>query len=281
MALWREGNRFSPLKAAMLAILFLPALLVGWQYFGDRLGPRALNAATHEIGLWTIRILFVALAVSPLRRLWRWPRLQLVRRMLGVASFAYVILHLFLYTADQGFKLGFVVNEILQRIYLTIGLIGILAMAPLAATSTDRMVRRLGAKRWRRLHLLVFPVAIIALVHFFMQAKLEVAEPTLMAGLFAWLVGWRVVFRNQGPAAEPSLWMVLALGVGATVATVLFEMVYIHLQLGAPMALVLQANLDFYWPLRPGWNVLAITLAVTAIGAVRTLLVRRTRLRTA
>lgn len=281
MALWRDGNRFSPLKAAVLAILFLPALLVGWQYFGDRLGPRALNAATHEIGLWTIRILFVALAVSPLRRLWRWPRLQLVRRMLGVASFAYVILHLFLYTADQGFKLGFVVNEILQRIYLTIGFIGILAMVPLAATSTDRMVRRLGAKRWRRLHLLVFPVVIIALVHFFMQAKLEVAEPTLMAGLFAWLVGWRVVFRNQGPAAGPSLWMVLALGVGATVATALFEMVYIHLQLGAPMALVLQANLDFYWPLRPGWNVLAITLAVTAIGAVRTLLARHTRLRPA
>lgn len=281
MALWHDGKRFSGLKATVLALLFLPALWVGWKYFNDMLGPRALNLATHQIGQWTIRILFLTLAVSPLRRLWRWPRLLVVRRMLGVAAFAYVMLHLFLYTADQGFRLGFVVGEIAQRIYLTIGFVGILLLAPLAITSTDRMVRRLGATRWRRLHLLIFPIVLIAIVHHFMQAKLEVDEPMLMAGLFVWLAGWRLLFRQQGPGTEPSLWAVLALDGVAAVATVLFEVLYIHLKVGAPMALVLQANLDFYWPLRPGWNVLAIGLAVTAIGAARALQARRTRLRLA
>lgn len=281
MALWHEGTRFSALKATLLALLFLPALWIGWKYFNDMLGPRALNLATHQIGQWTIRILFLTLAVSPLRRLWRWQRLQVVRRMLGVATFAYVMLHLLLYTADQGFKLGFVANEIVQRIYLTIGFAGILLLTPLAFTSTDRMVRRLGAKRWRQLHLLIFSIALIAIVHHFMQAKLEVDEPMLMAGLFAWLIGWRLLFRRQGPGSEPALSAVLTLDVATAAATVLFEALYIHLKVGAPVALVLQANLDFYWPLRPGWNVLAITLAVTAIGAVRTLQARRTRLRPA
>jgi methionine sulfoxide reductase heme-binding subunit len=142
------GGRLSPFKLAVFVALCLPALWVALAYGQGWLGARPLNEAIREIGLWTIRLIFLALAVTPLRQMLQWPQLIIVRRMIGVAAFGYVLAHLFLYTAQQAFDLAVVAREIALRVYLTIGFAALLGLAALAATSTDGLVRRLGGKCW-------------------------------------------------------------------------------------------------------------------------------------
>src|SRR3954451_4474194 len=193
---WRDfSGRFSPLKLAVFIALFGPALWTLMAFELGWLGPRAFNEAIHRIGLWTIRFLFIALAITPLRQILQWPRLVLVRRMVGVAAFAYAITHLTLYTADQMFDLVKVASEIVSRIYLTIGFTAILGLSALAATSTDGMVRRLG-RRWQSLHRLVYVIALLAVIHYWMQSKLEIWQPTIMAGIYIWLMGYRLLARR-------------------------------------------------------------------------------------
>src|ERR1700757_1608518 len=146
------SGRVSPLKTVVFAALFVPALYTALSYPLDALGPRPLNEAIHQVGLWGIRFLLLALTITPARQLLQWPRLLLVRRMIGVASFAYIALHLVLYSFDQGLDLTKVASEIVLRFYLTIGFIAFLGLCALAATSTDGMTRRLGGKRWQQLH---------------------------------------------------------------------------------------------------------------------------------
>src|SRR6266849_5410790 len=129
---------------------------MGW------LQPQPYTAAIREIGLWTIRLIFIALAITPLRGVLQWSRLILVRRMIGVAAFAYALTHLSLYTADQMFDLVKVASEIVSRIYLTIGFAAVIGLSALAATSTDGMIRRLGGRNWQRLHRLVYLIALRA-----------------------------------------------------------------------------------------------------------------------
>ena len=136
---WNDyGGRFSPLKLAVFVALFVPAGWVGAAYCFDQLGARPLNEAIHEIGLWTIRLIFLALAVTPLRQILHLPRLIIVRRMIGVGAFAYAVIHLSLYAADQAFDLEKVASEIVLRVYLTIGFAALLGLAALAATQPMR-----------------------------------------------------------------------------------------------------------------------------------------------
>src|SRR5208283_1047833 len=116
-----RSGRLVPLKLIVFAALFAPAIWVAAAYCLDLLGARPLNEAIHQIGLWTIRLIFLALAVMPLREVLQWQQLILVRRMIGVAAFAYAMIHFGLYTADQMFDLEKVASEIALRIYLTIG----------------------------------------------------------------------------------------------------------------------------------------------------------------
>ena len=163
---WNDySGRLSPLKLAVFVALFGPGLWTALSFGLGWLQPQPFTAAIREIGLWTIRLIFIALAITPLRQALQWPRLILVRRMIGVAAFAYAITHLTLYTADQMFDLAKVASEIALRIYLTIGFTAVLGLAALAATSTDGMVRRLG-RRWQKLHRLVYLIALLAAVHF-------------------------------------------------------------------------------------------------------------------
>jgi sulfoxide reductase heme-binding subunit YedZ len=263
-------GRFSWLKAATFALLFVPALVVLVQWQMDLLRPLPIRAATHEIGRWSIRLIFLTLAVTPLGRILKAPRLFLIRRMLGVGSFAYLFLHLSLYALDQNFDLAKVASEIALRIYLTIGFVALLGFAALAATSTDAMVRRLGPKRWRRLHALIFPLTLLGIVHFFMQAKLEVYEPTWMAGLFGWLLAWRGLTRL---GRAPLGWLsTAALAVAAGLVTALGEALYAWAKVGAPPALVLAANLDFSFGPTPAWIALAVAAVVPVLALARKLL---------
>src|SRR5262249_33560223 len=139
--------------------------------------------------------LLVSLAVTPLARTGRFSGLIDVRRMIGVGAFVYAACHILLYIADQMFDLWKVGSEIVLRLYLTIGFIALLGLTALAVTSTDAMVRRLGGRRWQRLHQLVYGIALLALIHFFQQTKADVWVPTFTAGLFTWLMGYRLMMR--------------------------------------------------------------------------------------
>lgn len=273
---WKDyGGRVSPLKLAVFAALFVPALWVMVAFVFGWLGPRPLNEAIHQLGLWTIRLIFLALAVTPLRHILQWSRLLVVRRMIGVAAFAYAIGHLGLYATDQAFDLAKIATEIALRIYLTIGFVAVLGLAALAATSTDGMIRRLGARRWQRLHRLVYAIALLAVIHYCMQSKLDLWEPTIMAGLYAWLIGYRLLARPVGARSRLSLFGVGVLGVAAAVLTALGEAAYFWLVYGADPMLVIAANWSIDIGLRPAVVVLAVTLAITAAGALRRLMALR------
>ena len=260
----RDG-RLSGLKACVFAALFLPVLaLAGWAA-EDSLGPRPLTEAIHETGLWGIRLLFLSLAVTPLREALGLARLVLVRRMIGVAGFCYLGLHLTLYAADQGFDLPHVAGEIVRRVYLLIGLTGLLMLAALAATSTDFMVRRLGGRNWQRLHYLAYPAGLLATVHFFLQSKLDVREATVMGGLYAWLMLYRLR-RSRG---RPSIAVLTLLALIATAAAFGGEALYFWLKNGVEPARVLAAYMSFRLGPRPAWVVLGITAGVMLTTAAR------------
>lgn len=267
---WNDyGGRLSPLKLTVFVALFAPAAWVAFAYGFGLLGARPLNEALREIGLWTIRLIFLALVVTPLRQILQWPRLILVRRMIGVGAFAYVLIHFSLYTASQAFDLGKVASEIVHRVYLTIGFAALLGLAVLAATSTDGMVRRLGGRRWQLLHRLVYAIGVLAVIHFCFQSKLDRWQPTVMAGLLLWLFGYRLLLWRFGVRGHLALVWVAGLSIAAAIATALGEAIYFRLAFHAPLMRVLDADLSLATGVRPAVIVLAIGLGLTAAAVFR------------
>ena len=177
----RSGG-WSAIKIVAFTGAMLPALWIAAQAVTGSLGARPVTEAIHQCGDWALRLLFITLAVTPAQRILRYPRLIVCRRTLGVASAMYAGLHFSLYILDQHFDFLKVASEIVLRIYLTIGFLCLTGLSALAVTSTDAMVRRLTAKRWHALHRLVYVIAPLATVHFFMQSKLDEYQPVLMAG---------------------------------------------------------------------------------------------------
>jgi sulfoxide reductase heme-binding subunit YedZ len=266
---WRDRRgRVSPLRIATLALLLLPvakALLDA----GDIVhGARPLNDMIHRAGFWALIFLGVTLAVTPLRRILRYGNLIDVRRMLGVGAFCYIATHLTLFVADQGFDLGKAVHEISHRVYLIIGATAWLGLATLAATSTDGMVRRLGGVRWRRLHQAIYAIALLALIHYFQQTKADITVPTFAAGLFLWLIAYRLLAWWQD-TSELSMLSLLGLSVTVAILTFAGEAIGIGIAFHVSPLLVLDMAFDFDAGIRPGWQVLAAGLGVVAIGFIR------------
>lgn len=277
-----HDGRFSPLKALVLAALFVPGLWTAISFDLGLLGARPLTEAIHQFGDWTIRLVFIALAISPARVVLRWPQLLQVRRMVGVAAFVYVLVHLSLYTADEAFDIPTVASEIVLRIYLTIGFSALLGLGVLAITSTDGWQRRLGARRWQKLHRILYAIALLAVIHYFMQSKLDEWEPTVMAGIFVWLMGCRALAWRFGRGKLP-LAAMAAMSLAAGALTALGEAAYFALAMGAPFGLVLMADFSLETGIRPAWIVLVSTSAVALLGALRVLIKRQVeaKLRTA
>jgi sulfoxide reductase heme-binding subunit YedZ len=235
------------------------------------LGARPLTEAIHQQGLWTIRFILIALAITPLKAIVAWQRLILVRRMVGVAAFAYILLHFTLYIADENFNLVTVASEIVKRIYLVIGFTALVGLAALAATSTDRMVRRLGRK-WQALHRLVYLICLLGLIHYSMQSKLEQWEPVIADGIFVWLMSYRLLaWRFAVRGRLPLIW-VAGLGVAATVLTALGEAVYFIIAFPGRVTfeLALSLNFSLQTGVRPAVVVAGFSLLVLAAGLFRT-----------
>ena len=169
-----------------LAALLATALTRG-------LGANPVEALTHHTGDWALRLLLVTLAVSPLRALTGWSWLLRVRRMLGLFAFFYASLHLLIYVwLDRQLALGDIVEDVLERPYVTLGFGAYVLLLPLALTSTNAMIRRLGARRWRLLHRAVYAAAALAVAHFLWLVKADLREPLIYAGVLALLLALRL-----------------------------------------------------------------------------------------
>lgn len=228
------------------------------------LGAMPVTEALHQIGLWAIRFLMITLAITPLRRIGAWPRLMLLRRMLGVGAFAYAVIHLCVYIVQQHFRLGFVASEILLRFYLTIGCVTLLGLLALAATSTDGMMRRLGGKQWQRLHYLVYPIAALGLFHFFLQSKANVTEAALTTGFFYWLMLYRLAYRwNDEQSLAP--WQLVLVAIAGGLATALGEAAWYQFATGLGGTRILLADLRFAFHIRPCWWVLGAGLLLVPL----------------
>lgn len=270
---WLErSGKFSLLKFVVFVFLFVPGVLVAVRFAEGWLGPKPLTDAIHSIGTWAVRFLILSLAVTPLRRLTQWNKLLLVRRMLGVGALVYVLIHFALYITDQHFNLLQVASEIARRFYLTIGFVALVGLAVLGATSTDAAIRHMGAARWNRLHKIVYVLIALGLLHFFLQAKLDVTEPTLMTGFFVLLMGHRLLASVR---LGDNVLALLGLAVASSVLTALIEAGWYGISRHIPMARVLQANLDFDLSIRPAWWVLLAGLALVTLRLVRPLWSRR------
>jgi methionine sulfoxide reductase heme-binding subunit len=262
---WTDrSGRFSMLRAAAFVALLAPGAWLAWLALHGQLGPRPVTAAIHDAGDWAVRFLLLTLLISPLRAVTRRSELIGIRRMIGLGAFAYVAIHAVLYVVDQRYDLVKVASEIALRTYLTIGFTALVGLAALSATSNDAMVRRLGAERWNGWHRWVYVLTALALVHFFLQRKLEIFEPVLMSGLFLWLMGWRWL-RRLGRSADPLGFAALA--PTAALATMVLEAAYLMVRHGAPFDRVLWSNVDFDYVVRPGWWVLTAGIAMAALAA--------------
>jgi methionine sulfoxide reductase heme-binding subunit len=266
--LWRDrGGRLSPLRIAVLALLLLPLTKAIFQANEIAHGARPLNDLIHRAGFWALVFLGVTLAVTPLRRIFRYGKLIDIRRMLGVGTFCYIAAHLTLFFADQSYDLGKVIHEITHRVYLIIGATAWIGLAVLASTSTNGMVRRLGGLRWRRLHQIIYAIALLALIHYFQQTKADVTVPTLAASLFLWLMAYRLLawWQNTSELSTSSL---LMLAIVMSVVTFAGEAIGIAIAFHVSPMRVLNTIFDFDAGIRPGWQILAAGLVVVAIDAV-------------
>lgn len=266
----RQG-RLSGLRAATFALLLVPALILAYEAWTGQLGSKPWTRAVHDTGTWSIRILLVTLSVSPLRRILDWGKLIGIRRMLGLGAMSYALAHLLLYCVDLAFDWGLILSEILKRFYLTVGIIGVLGLAALGATSTDGMIRRMGAKNWQRLHNLVYAITALGLLHFALQSKIDVSQPALLNGLFALLLLYRLLSRLNAPLTPGTL---AAAALATGLATALAETAWYAATTGVSAWMVFQANWDVLTYqdlqfLRPGHWVALVGLAVALAQGVR------------
>lgn len=252
------------LRLVTLIVLCLPAIELAWRWYADELGPRPVTSATHATGDWAVVLLLVSLAMTPARALFDWIPLIHIRRRIGVAAALYAVAHLLIYVLDQKWNLVVVATEIVKRFYLTIGFAALLVLVALAITSTNGWQRRLK-RNWKRLHWLVYPAVAVALVHFFIQSKIKIGEAAFAAGLFAWLMLWRML-----PARLRTTYVGLVLlAVGATLLTVVFEASWYGLVNRIDPMRILSANLDPDLAPRPAHKVAAVSLLVIVLFAIR------------
>lgn len=181
------------LKPLLFVLCALPALSLVYAAFNNGLGANPVETITHATGEWALRLLLATLAVTPLRKLTGLSTIMRVRRMIGLYAFFYVCVHLLTYVwLDAYFSLHYIWGDLAKRLYITAGFVGFCLMLPLAITSTNKMIRRLGAKRWQRLHQLVHAAALAGVLHFWWLVKADVREPLFYAAFFALLMLLRI-----------------------------------------------------------------------------------------
>jgi sulfoxide reductase heme-binding subunit YedZ len=192
---WRNA-----IRPAIYWLGMAPAVWAFYLAISDQLGADPMKTLERLLGLWALRFLIVSLAVTPLRRLGG-PNLLRYRRAFGLLAFFYAGLHLAVYIGlDQGFDMAAVLKDILKRPYITIGMAAFAILVPLAITSNNAMIRRLGAESWKRLHKWVYAASALAAIHFLLLVKSWPAEPIIYTAIVAALLIFRLFPERRRPA---------------------------------------------------------------------------------
>ena len=196
-------------RIAIFVLCLVPLASLIYGTLADTLGANPIETITRTTGTWTLRFLVITLAVTPLRRLSGWHGIIRVRRMFGLFAFFYGALHFLTYIwLDQFFDVDAMVRDVMKRPFITAGFTGFVLMVPLALTSTSGMIRRLGGRRWQRLHRLVYVAAIAGVVHYWWLVKADLQRPQIYAALVGLLLAFRVVMairRRSGPGVRARL----------------------------------------------------------------------------
>ena len=184
----------SKLKALVFLVCLSPLARLLWYGYTDQLGANPIEFITRSTGTWTLVFLLITLTVTPLRRLANLPWLLKLRRMLGLFAFFYACLHFTTYIwLDQFFDLHAIYKDVIKRPFITIGFASFLMLIPLAATSTNSMVKRLGGKRWQLLHRLIYLIAVGGVFHYWWLVKKDITQPAIYAVILTTLLGYRAI----------------------------------------------------------------------------------------
>ena len=193
----KQDNRLLWSKIAVVTLALLPLVKLLMNASQDNLGANPIEKITHLTGFWTLTFLLISLTATPIRKLsgWFWP--IRLRRMLGLFAFFYACLHFLTYLVlDQFFDWSAIWADIAKRPYITIGFSAFVGLLPLAITSIDKITSKIGGKNWRRLHSLIYPIAIAGVVHFIWLVKKDLTTPLIFALLLTLLLSARLVVRR-------------------------------------------------------------------------------------
>ena len=184
-------------KPVLFVLCLIPISALVWRVFYGDLGANPIETITHDLGDWTLRLLLITLAVSPLRQWFGWTVLLRFRRMLGLYVFFYAFCHFLIwFVADHSFDFSEMVEDIIKRPYITVGFSAFLLLIPLAVTSNQAMVRRLG-KYWKKLHKLTYLIVVLGVLHFLWLVKADYLEPGIYAVIAVILLSQRVKFKKK------------------------------------------------------------------------------------
>jgi sulfoxide reductase heme-binding subunit YedZ len=265
---WQDKNRrFSWLKAGAFTLVLLPAIRTAWLVGIGEYGTVAaimLNGLTYWSGVWAAAVLLTALAVTPAATIFRWPALTDVRRMVGVAGLVYSVAHMIIYFAFRNWDWAFIGNDML-RLSMVVATLSTIGLIVLGATSLDAAISYMGVKNWQRLHAANYAITGLAILHVVL-ARGTYAEQYMLAGIFFWLMVWRVLARYRLGAAGKAL---LVLAVASCLFAALLEAGFLWGRRGFDVLATLRYNfslamLDIAYP--PAWQVLAFGL-LAVLGA--------------
>jgi sulfoxide reductase heme-binding subunit YedZ len=269
------AGHFSALKLAVLTLTCLPAYWMVTEFGSGRWDfPSPYVNLIYQSGLWSTYLLLASLSVSPLRRILAWGSLMQIRRMLGVASFMYAALHVLAWFGLRYWDWAAILAELSSRATLWIASISTAVLFALAFTSFDWAIRRMGGRRWKRLHRLVYVATFLAVLHFLMSPGSLQGVPFLMAGGYVWLMGWRLLEARRLGASVPALF-----GLGITSALFAFVLQPIWLvtfqaerNTQTPWAAI-AGNFDgdvwTYLGVPPVWILLGWTVVTVSIALLR------------
>jgi len=184
-------------KPIVFICCLIPLAMLVWDGFHDALGANPIEKITHRTGDWALRLLLITLSVTPLRILFGWRVLMRLRRMFGLFAFFYVCLHFSTYLVfDHFFDIGEILKDIIKRPYVTVGFLAFVMLIPLALTSTNKKMKQLG-KNWKRLHQLVYVIAVCGILHYLWLVKADLLQPLIHAAILVVLLGVRVWHQRE------------------------------------------------------------------------------------
>jgi methionine sulfoxide reductase heme-binding subunit len=263
---WQDRiHGFSWLKAITFALMFLPGIWLVYHVATEQFGPVPLGGMTYWSGLWATALLLLALAVTPALTIFRWRRLIIVRRMIGVTALAYTVAHIIIYFALRFWDFRFIAHEMVTRLSLIVATVSTMGLIALGATSLDAAVRRMGAQGWNRLHNTVYVTTALALLHYLLSPG-TFPEQFLMSGMFFWLMIWRALNR-RGRGADVRALAVLA--IVSSLFAAFFEAGWIWVYHGYEPAGTLRNNFTLDLGLSPAFEMLALGLLIAVAAFIQ------------